>query len=131
MSGTETPSPGPDLAQGVASSDIAEGGMLVGHVGDAAVLLARVGGRLNAIGATCTHYHGPLGEGLLVGETVRCPWHHARFCLRTGRALGAPAIDPVDCWRVEERDGRVHVWEKADQPATARAPAGRAGAPRR
>jgi NADPH-dependent 2,4-dienoyl-CoA reductase/sulfur reductase-like enzyme/nitrite reductase/ring-hydroxylating ferredoxin subunit len=129
MSGTDAP-PGPDLAQGVAASDIAEGAMLVGRVGDAAVLLARVGGRLSAIGATCTHYHGPLGDGLLVGEMVRCPWHHARFCLRTGEALGAPAIDPVDCWRVEERDGRVYVRQKADQPGPAR-PAKGDGGPRR
>src|ERR1700758_3473691 len=103
MSENDAPPPGPDFTKGVPAKDIAEGSMLVGHVGDQAVLVARVGGELEAIGAFCTHYHGPLGEGLLVGETVRCPWHHARFCLKTGEALGAPAIDPVACWRVEER----------------------------
>src|SRR5579859_4792695 len=131
MSETDTPPPGPDLAKGVAAVDIADGAMLVGHVGEAAVLVARVGGKLSAIGAECTHYHGPLGDGLLVGETVRCPWHHARFCLRTGEAIGAPAIDPVDCWRVEERDGLVFVREKADAPAPDRAPARLAATPRR
>ena len=56
----------PDLTKGVPAADIPEGGMLVGQVGDDEVLVARVGGELFAVGAHCTHYHGPLGEGLLV-----------------------------------------------------------------
>jgi len=117
MSEQEGAPPGPDLTKGVAAADLAEGAMLVGHVGEAAVLVARIDGKLSAIGAQCSHYHGPLGEGLIVGETVRCPWHHARFCLRTGEALGAPAIDPVGCWKVEERDGQIFVRETAETPA--------------
>ncbi|HEX5957115.1 MAG TPA: FAD-dependent oxidoreductase [Hyphomicrobiaceae bacterium] len=100
---------GPDLAQGVAAADVLEGSMLAGHVGDEAVLLARSGNELFAIGATCTHYGGPLADGLIVGDTVRCPWHHACFSLRTGEALRAPAFAPVDCWTVEERGGKVFV----------------------
>jgi nitrite reductase/ring-hydroxylating ferredoxin subunit len=91
MSGGSEEDPGPDLAAGVPAADVAEGGMLAGHVGDDAVLVARVDGELFAIGAHCTHYHGPLADGLIVGHTVRCPWHHGRFCLRTGEALAAPA----------------------------------------
>jgi NADPH-dependent 2,4-dienoyl-CoA reductase/sulfur reductase-like enzyme/nitrite reductase/ring-hydroxylating ferredoxin subunit len=121
---------GPDLAAGVAAADVPEGAMLVGHVGEAAVLVARTGGELFAIDAHCTHYHGPLGEGLLVGEVVRCPWHHARFCLRTGEALAAPAIDPVGRWRVEERDGRVFVTGPAEVAAPAARTRGGSG-PRR
>ena len=109
MSGNDEGPVGPDLAAGVPSADVPEGGMLVGHVGDEAVLVARVGSDLFAIGAHCTHYHGPLSEGLIVGHTVRCPWHHAHFCLRTGEALAAPAIDPVGAWRVEEQDGKIVV----------------------
>ena len=104
---------GPDLTKGVAETDLAEGAMLVGDIGGEAVLLARCGGEVFAIGATCTHYSGPLGEGLLVGDTVRCPWHHACFSLRTGEALRAPALAPVSCWRVERRDGLIVVREKA------------------
>src|SRR5882672_10214692 len=103
---------GPDLAEGVALDAVRDGEMLVGHAHDETVLLARRGDEIFAVGATCTHYSGPLGEGLLVDGTVRCPWHHACFDLRTGAALRAPALNPIPCWRVERRDGTVHVREK-------------------
>ena len=93
---------GPDLTQGVELSTIPDGTMLLGHARGEPVLLVRRGDELFAIGAVCTHYGAPLGEGLLVGDTVRCPWHHACFSLRTGEALRAPALDPVSRWRVEE-----------------------------
>jgi apoptosis-inducing factor 3 len=117
MSGGQAEQKGPDLSQGVAIDAIPDGGMLGGHVGDEAVLLARRGDDIFAISATCSHYGGPLTEGLVVGETVHCPWHHARFCLRTGEAIGAPAFNPMSCWRTEQRDGKVFVREKIEPPA--------------
>ena len=107
-----TPATGPDLRAGVPEAELADGAMVVGQVDGEAVLLARFGGEHFAIGATCTHYGGPLGEGLLVGETVRCPWHHACFSLRSGEALAAPALTGVSCWRVERQDGRVFVRDR-------------------
>ena len=107
---------GPDLAEGVALVDLADGRKLVGHVGNEPVLLVRRGKDVFAVGAQCTHYNGPLGDGLVVGDTVRCPWHHACFDLRTGEALRAPALNPVACWRVEQLDGNVFVREKLPQP---------------
>ncbi|RWA51352.1 pyridine nucleotide-disulfide oxidoreductase [Cupriavidus sp. UYMSc13B] len=101
----------PDLAQGVPLADIAEGGMLTGQVGGEPVLLVRRGDALFALGATCTHYGAPLADGLLVGDTIRCPWHHACFSLRTGEVLGPPAQDPLKCWRVEQQDGKAFVRE--------------------
>src|ERR1700746_1798644 len=105
---------GPDLTQGVALADIAEGGILLGHVAGEAVRIARRGQERVAIGAGCTRYHGPLAEGVLVEDTVRCPWHHACFSLRTGEALRAPALNPVSCWRVERRNGTVYVRDKVE-----------------
>lgn len=81
----------PDLAKGIAEAELADGGMLVGHVEGTPVLLVRRGEDIFAIGAECTHYNGPLAEGLVMGDTIRCPWHHARFDLRTGEAVGRPA----------------------------------------
>ena len=115
---------GPDLTQGVDAATLADGRMLAGRVGGDAVLLARAGGEYFAVGAACTHYHGPLAEGLIVGDTVRCPWHHACFSLRSGEAVSAPALSALDCWRTEVREGRVFVRDKV----SAAPPARRAGA---
>jgi apoptosis-inducing factor 3 len=113
MSEGQSQPSGPDLAQGITLTELADGAMLLGHVGDQAVLLARRGQEVFAIGATCTHYGGPLAEGFLVEDTVRCPWHHACFSLRTGQALRPPALNPVPCWRVERQGERIFVREKA------------------
>src|SRR5262249_50946503 len=112
------------VRRGVPSGEVADGGMVGGHVGDDAVLLARRGGEFFAISATCSHYGGPLAEGLMVGDTVRCPWHHACFSLRTGEAVAAPAFNPMSCWRVESRDGKLFVREKAAAPERRKASAG-------
>ena len=103
---------GPDLAQGISLAELPDGGKLVGHVGGEPVLLARRGADVFAIGAHCTHYGGPLVDGLVVDDTVRCPWHHACFDLRTGEALHAPAFSPADLWAVQQRDGKIFVREK-------------------
>src|SRR5438309_11544732 len=121
MGAEQAEAKGPDLTQGIALNDIPDGGMLGGHVGDEAVLLARRGDEFFAIGATCSHYGGPLAEGLIVGETVRCPWHHACFNLRTGEAIAAPAFNPMPCWRVEKRNGTVFVRDKVEPGGTRKA----------
>src|SRR5262245_28153615 len=113
-------SSGPDLGKGIPARDLRDGSLLVGHVAGEAVCLARNGQDVFAVSAKCTHYGGPLGEGLLVGDTLRCPWHHARFCLRTGAVLAGPALDPIACWQVEQRGDQLIVIGKrppAQQPA--------------
>ena len=116
----------PDLTKGVAAREIPEGGLLLGRVGDDDVVLARSGDRFYAVGAHCTHYHGPLAEGLVVDDTIRCPLHHACFSLATGEALRAPALDPVTCWRVAREHDVVFVREKMEPPRP-RAVASRSG----
>jgi apoptosis-inducing factor 3 len=122
------PAGGPDLGAGIPESTLADGSMLAGHVGEESVLIARRGDELFAIGATCSHYGGPLAQGLMVGDTVRCPWHHACFSLRTGEAVAAPALLPVSCWRVERKEGRLLVREKTGQGLPRRASNSRAAA---
>jgi len=115
MAEEQSRSVGPDLTQGVALVEFANG-KLAGHVGDQEVLLVQNGTEIFAIAAHCSHYHGPLMEGLVVGNSIRCPWHHACFDLRSGEAVRAPAISSLACWRVEHRNGRVFVYEKREQP---------------
>jgi apoptosis-inducing factor 3 len=102
----------PSFAEGIAVTALQPGGTLLGRVGDDEVVLARTGDEFFAVGAHCTHYHGPLADGLIVGDTVRCPWHHACFSLRSGEAVRAPALDPISCWRVERQGETVFVREK-------------------
>jgi len=106
---------GPDLSQGIALSEFSDA-TLLGHVGDEDVLLVRSGSEIFAIDAHCSHYHGPLAEGLVHGESIRCPWHHACFDLRTGEATRAPALNPIAIWKVEYEGDRIFVRQKPEQP---------------
>src|SRR3982074_924952 len=106
---------GPDLGHGIALSMFTSE-TLLGHVGDQDVLLVRSGPEIFAIDAHCSHYHGPLAEGLVVGESIRCPWHHACFDLGTGEATRCPALNPLTVWQVEHEGNRIFVRRKREQP---------------
>jgi len=121
MGGGDSKVSGPDLKQGVPAGDIPDGGILLGHVDDLPVVLCRQNREIYAVGATCTHYSGPLAEGIVVGRQIRCPWHHARFDLRTGEPVGAPALSALPCFRVEEKDGLVAVRGRTAVPPRASA----------
>ncbi len=88
------------------------------------VLLARVGGRLHACAAKCPHYGAPLATGVLDGTTVVCPWHHARFDVTTGALCDPPALDSLQAYAVEERDGGVFVTITEPAHVPPRAPQG-------
>src|SRR5437879_7455876 len=106
---------GPGFEKGVETETVADREMLLGHAFGEPVLVARRGKEIFGIGATCTHYGGPLAKGLMVDCTVRCPWHHARFDLRTGEAIAAPALNDVSCWKIEKRGERFFVTGKIDK----------------
>jgi NADPH-dependent 2,4-dienoyl-CoA reductase/sulfur reductase-like enzyme/nitrite reductase/ring-hydroxylating ferredoxin subunit len=133
MATAPTDTRGPDLTQGISIDDLPDGHMLLGHVDQDPVLLARRGDAFFAIAATCSHYGGPLAEGLMVEDTVRCPWHHACFSLRSGEALRPPALSPLACWTVERRGAKVFVGarKEAPRPDSRAGAASGAGAPER
>src|SRR5215207_1771069 len=114
MGGGQEGTTGPDLRGGIPLDRLPEGKPFAGVVDGDAVILVRTGDNVSAIGATCTHYGGPLAEGLVVGDSIRCPWHHACFSLRTGEAVRAPALNPVACFRVEREGDRITVREKIE-----------------
>ncbi len=131
MSGEQSAPTGPDFEQGVLASEVLEGKPLLGHVQDQAAILTRSGGKLYAVGATCTHYSGPLAEGLVVDGTIRCPWHHAAFDLATGACTRPPALGAIPCWNVEERDGRAVVTGPRSTDAAAASSVNTAASPAR
>lgn len=124
MNGEDKQSNSVDFSLGVDLHQIVEGGLLAGNVSGESALLVRRGGEFFIIGASCTHYHGPLEKGLLVGDSIRCPWHHACFDIRSGKALRAPALDPVPAWRVEQIGEKIYAREKRDEVARQKPPAG-------
>src|SRR4029453_13239734 len=111
---------GPDLTGGIPTNSLAEGVPFLGHVQAEPIILVRRGPEIFAIGATCSHYGAPLADGLVVDDTVRCPWHHACFSLRTGEALAAPALSPVAAYEIVQRAGQVFVTRKRAKPGSVR-----------
>lgn len=118
---------GPGLCKGVPASTLNDGVPLLGHAQGEPMILVRRGESFFAVGAACTHYGGPLAEGLVEGDCVRFPWHHASFSVRTGQAMRAPALSALTCRRVEQRAGKVFVGDRIE-PASA-PPARAPGAP--
>ncbi|OPY97700.1 pyridine nucleotide-disulfide oxidoreductase [Bradyrhizobium sacchari] len=114
MSEDKKPS-GPDLTAGVTLADFKDG-KLLGHVGGEDVLLVQAGGEIFAIEPACSHYHGPLAEGLVVDDTIRCPWHHACFSLRTGEATRPPALNALAVWEIAQDRDRIRVQRKRESP---------------
>lgn len=116
MAGKDKNSLGPDISQGLPVKDLQEDTPFGCHLGEDEIVLVKRGTTVHAVGAWCTHYHGPLAKGLVVGDTLRCPWHHACFELRSG-AAHAPALNALPRWRTEIQDGTLFVREKLTPPA--------------
>ena len=129
MAQSDTPPPGPDFSQGVPLASVPNGGVLAGHVDGTAVLLTRLEDGVHAVSGTCTHYGAALAEGLVVGDEIHCPWHHARFNLRTGAASCAPAFAPLARWTTEVIGDMVFVRGANESPLPA--PSRSRGAPER
>jgi NADPH-dependent 2,4-dienoyl-CoA reductase/sulfur reductase-like enzyme/nitrite reductase/ring-hydroxylating ferredoxin subunit len=89
--------------------DLQDGEMKEVNIGEHSVLLVRVDGEFHAIGSKCTHYGGPLAEGVLNEHRVRCPWHQACFDVVTGDLEEPPALDALPHFHVRVEGGNVIV----------------------
>ncbi len=107
-----------DLGKGMPAADLHDDKPLAGSFGGEDVIVVRHGGKLCAFAGKCTHQGAPLETGMVIDETIRCPWHHARFSLEDGEAVSAPAFAPLDKFTVVEKDGVVTVTGK-EAPARA------------
>ena len=91
------------------ASEIPNGERLFVDIGDAAVVIFNIAGEYFAIGDLCTHDDGPLGDGDVEGFHVVCPRHGAEFDMRSGQAVGMPAVVDIPAYPVQVRDGMVFV----------------------
>lgn len=100
-------------------TDIALGQVVTTETRDGPVAVFRTSTGIYALADTCSHNEVALSEGFVEDDTVECPAHFSQFCLRTGRALTLPAIEPVATYRVEVSDGQVFLWSRTDIAPTA------------
>src|SRR4029078_12927326 len=105
---------GLDLAKGIETGSIAPGQLIAGHAFGEPVLLVHVAPNWFAVGGKCTHYGAPLDQGVLVSDTIRCPWHHACFQLHNGAASRAPALNDLPSYDVSVENDIVRVTRKRD-----------------
>lgn len=92
-----------------AAADFAEGSMRKVDAAGTAALVVRRNGTLHAIGNVCSHAGGPLDEGKLHGDLVKCPWHGSRFCVTDGSVREGPATIAQPVFEVREREGAVEL----------------------
>ena len=107
-----------DFTRALADRDLSESHPRRVEIDGVRVLLVKRGGTIFAIGETCAHLGGPLAEGRLEGDSIRCPWHGSRFALSDGRVLDGPATFPQPCFETRVRDGYIEV--RVATPAAAR-----------
>jgi 3-phenylpropionate/trans-cinnamate dioxygenase ferredoxin subunit len=75
----------------------------------ARIVVFNLGGEYFAIEDVCTHDGGQLTGGVVAGEEIICPRHGARFSIRTGAALCAPAYEPTATFPVRVENGEIQV----------------------
>ena len=90
------------------ATDVPVGEIRQVEAGGKAIALANVGGAFHAIDNTCLHRGGPLGEGILEGTVVTCPWHGWQFDVITGKNTVNSAA-AVGCFAVEVKGDEVFV----------------------
>ena len=79
------------------------------EVGDENICVINVEGKYYAIGNVCMHQGGPLSDGMLEGYEVECPWHGAKFDIRTGGVTNPPAITPEPAYDVKVEDNNILI----------------------
>lgn len=92
-----------------AETDVPQGQLRRVMVDGQPVLLANVGGTVYATQAACTHDEGPLDEGELEDDCIRCPWHFSLFSLKTGEVIESPAADGIATYEVQVEDGQILI----------------------
>lgn len=99
----------------LAENDLPENQLRRVEANGVPVLLVRRGDKIHALAETCAHMGGPLAQGTLEGDSVRCPWHGSRYSLETGEVLEGPSAFPQPCLETRIRDGQIEVRVRPSQ----------------
>ena len=91
----------PDFVRVASVGEVPPGEMMIVEVGGEEIAIANIGGEFVAFQNECTHRGGPLGEGLLIGDAVECPFHGGQFNVRTGEVVSAPPTEPIKTYPVQ------------------------------
>ena len=89
--------------------DLPPGRMRYTEVDGLPIALANVGGTVYAFSDSCRHEGGPLSSGVLVDDTVTCPWHGWTYSVRTGKAIVPPVGIRIQTYEARVEDGRIYV----------------------
>jgi nitrite reductase/ring-hydroxylating ferredoxin subunit len=79
-----------ELVRVLRVGELAPGRMAYVEVEGLPVALANVDGTIYAFSDSCRHEGGPLSSGVLIEDTVTCPWHGWAYSVRTGKSLVPP-----------------------------------------
>ncbi len=91
----------PEFVKVASTSDIPPGEMLIVEVDGEEIAVANLDGEFVAFQNACTHRAGPLGEGILTGDIVECPFHAGQFDVRTGEVVAPPPTEPIKTYAVQ------------------------------
>jgi nitrite reductase/ring-hydroxylating ferredoxin subunit/uncharacterized membrane protein len=98
-----------DFTKVMAADQLPEGKPVKATVDGTDIFLLKRGEQIYGLANNCSHLGGPLSEGEVEGDSVRCPWHGSRFCLKNGEVLDGPAVHPQPALDVVVRDGQIEV----------------------
>jgi nitrite reductase (NADH) small subunit len=96
------------LAPAIAVADLPPGRAVEVAVAGQPIALFNVNGTFHALAGRCPHRGGPLGQGLVAGSRVSCPWHNWTFDVTTGENVASPDLK-VARYDVRVEDGQVCV----------------------
>ncbi|ABU58779.1 MULTISPECIES: non-heme iron oxygenase ferredoxin subunit [Roseiflexus] len=92
-----------------AAGDIPPGSMIYVEIDGLPIALANVDGVIYAFSDSCRHEGGPLSSGVLIGETVTCPWHGWTYNVRTGKAIVPPIGIRIPTYETRIDDDSIFV----------------------
>jgi len=95
--------------EALADADLVDNHGVGVTIDEARIVLVRRRGMIDALAAVCSHAGGPLDQGTVTGDAIKCPWHGSEFCLADGSVVRGPAASAQPRYETRVRAGMVQV----------------------